>query len=48
MPLVISYIGDLSLSYGVNISVAGPQMMNKTMRHVTKEIMKKFQRKAIQ
>ena len=42
MPLVISYIGDLSLSYGVNISVAGPQMMNKTMRHVTKEIMKKI------
>ncbi len=41
MPLVISYIGDLSLSYGVNISVAGPQVMNKTMRHVTKEIMKK-------
>lgn len=41
MPLVISYIGDLSLSYGVNISVAGPQVMNKTMRHVTKEVMKK-------
>lgn len=41
MPLVISYIGDFSLSYGVNISVAGPQVMNKTMRHVTKEVMKK-------
>ena len=42
MPLVLSYMGDLSLCYGVNISVAGPQVMNKTMRHVTKEVMKKI------